>query len=213
MTNKVPDSEQLMIKAPCGALEAVLEMPAPVPIRGVAVICHPHPLHGGTLRNKVVHTLARAFLSQRIAALRFNFRGVGRSNGDFDEGAGELQDTLAAVDWARVRFPDVPVWLAGFSFGGAMAIKAAVESDAAGLVSVAPAVGRFAAELESQPTCPWLIVQGDDDELVDIGETVDYVNALDPGPSLAVFPGGEHFFHGRLVELRSTVAAFIEEQL
>jgi len=208
---KIPDSEDLQIKGPGGELEALLEMPADAALHGVAVVCHPHPVHGGTMQNKVVHSLARALISQDFATLRFNFRGVGRSGGVFDEGDGELQDTLAAMEWARFRFPDMPLWVAGFSFGGAMAIRAAAEADVAGLVSVAPAVSRFASGLAHLPACPWLIIQGDEDELVDIEETVAYVNSLDPGPSLAVFPGGDHFFHGRLVELRNTVEAFVEK--
>jgi len=209
--NKLPDSEKLSLDGPAGALEALLELPKDGDPVAAGVVCHPHPLHGGSLQNKVVHTLARAFIAQGIATLRFNFRGVGLSEGEFDEGHGELADVLAAADWMQRRYVGLPLWLGGFSFGGAMAIRAAVERPCAGLVSVAPAVSRFAASLRSQPACPWLIVQGDEDELVDIDETVAYVDSLEPGPRLAVIPAGEHFFHGRLVELRETVEAFIGE--
>ena len=124
---------------------------------------------------------------------------------------GEVDDLLSAIAWVRDRFPGLPLWLAGFSFGGAIAIHAAIKVSPAGLVTVAPATYRFAGDASTYPTAPWLIVQGDKDELVDIDETVEYVNSLEPGPQLAVFPDAEHFFHGRLVELRHTVEAFIGE--
>ena len=205
-----PQSEPHLFDGPAGVLESLLEVPKNADAMGAAVICHPHPVYGGTMQNKVVHTLSRAFVSQGFASLRFNFRGVGKSAGEFDEGEGEIEDALAAVEWIRERHPQGPLWLAGFSFGGAIAIHAAVTKSASGLVSVAPATSRFANDLEEQPTCPWLIVQGDQDELVDINETIEYVNSLSPGPELAVFPEGEHFFHGRLVELRDTGEDFIQ---
>ena len=206
---QIPSSARLTIDGPAGKLECLLELPKHADPRGLSVICHPHPVYGGTMQNKVVHTLARAFVSQQFAAMRFNFRGVGNSDGEFDNGIGEVQDVMAAVDWIRHENPAAPLWIAGFSFGGAMAIRAAVAASAAGLVSIAPATSRFAAALQQRPGCPWLSAQGDQDGLVDINETIAYVNSLEPGPELAVFPGGEHFFHGRLVELRETVENFI----
>jgi len=203
--------EPFLFDGPAGQLEALLEMPKTGDPVGMAVICHPHPSHGGAMQNKVIHTLSRAFALQQFASLRFNFRGVGKSEGSFDDGNGEIQDALAAVDWIKKHISAGPMWLAGFSFGGAMAIHAAVASSAAGLVSVAPATSRFASDLRQLPECPWLIVQGDQDELVDINETIDYVNSLDPGPQLSVFSHGEHFFHGRLIELRDTVEDFIRK--
>lgn len=206
---KLPNSEKLAIAGPAGALQALLEMPREGVQSGIAVICHPHPVHGGTMDNKVVHTLSRAFNHSGFAALRFNFRGTGDSAGVFDDGAGERQDTLAAIRWMEGRFPSLPLWLGGFSFGAAMAIHASLQSECAGLVSIAPAVSRFASEIEEQPACPWLIVQGDQDELVDIDETVAWMDDLDPGPELVVFPETGHFFHGKLVPLRETVEAFV----
>lgn len=205
--------QPLFIEGPAGQLEALLEKPKSGEPVAMAVICHPHPVYGGTMLNKVVHTLARAFVSQQFAALRFNFRGVGESGGSFADGIGELQDALSAVEWIREHIAAGPIWLAGFSFGGAIAIRAALETSAAGLISVAPATSRFANDLKRQPECPWLIVQGDQDELVDIGETIEYVNSLNPGPQLSVFPQGEHFFHGRLTELRDTLEDFIGKNI
>lgn len=205
-----PDAELLMLSGAAGELEALLEVPADKEIRGCAVICHPHPQHGGAMHNKVVHTLARAFVSRQMAALRFNFRGVGKSDGRYDDAIGELDDALAATVWLQKRYAGLPLWIGGFSFGAAIAIRAATEIEAAGLVSIAPAVARFASGMRKRPTCPWLIVQGDKDELVKVDETIEWVNSLGPGPVLQVFENTEHYFHGRLVQLRSTVEGFID---
>lgn len=194
---------------PAGRLEALFELPGDAVPHGCALALHPHPQHGGTMRNKVVQTLARAFTLSGFACLRFNFRGTGASEGAYDGGDGELDDALAAVDWLQTRQPNTPLWLGGFSFGAAIAIRAAVEVRAAGLVTVAPAARRFAGGLPSEPVCPWLIVQGDADELVPVEETIDWVNDLAPGPELVVMEDAEHFFHGRLVELRQSIVRFI----
>jgi len=202
-------SERLFIDGPVGRLEALLDLSPAENLLGVAVVCHPHPQHGGTMHNKVAHMLARAFVRMGYDSLRFNFRGTEQSEGVFDEGNGELDDALAAIAWMRERYPDLPIWLAGFSFGAAIAVKAAVAIEVDGLVSVAPAISRFATGLDSQPRCPWLIVQGDKDELVDVEETVSWVDGLEPGPELLIIPDGEHFFHGRLNELREAVQDFV----
>ena len=208
---KAPRREPLFIDGPVGLLEAVLDVPAEDEPCGAAVICHPHPQHGGTMHNKVAHTLARAFGRSGFAALRFNFRGTEKSEGEYDAGIGELDDALAAMAWIRSRYPDLPLWLAGFSFGAAIAVKAAVATETDGLVSIAPAIARFASGLESDPACPWLIVLGDQDELVDVDETVAWFDTLAPGPELLIMPGAEHCFHGRLNELRDAVVGFVKE--
>ena len=207
--NSLPSSQQLDIAGPAGKIESILEYPGAGEILGAAVVCHPHPQHGGTMHNKVAHTLARSFVRSGFAVLRFNFRGTEGSEGEYDEGAGELDDALAAINWMRDKQPDVPMWLAGFSFGAAISVRAAVASPVDGLVSVAPAIYRFAGNLDGQPDCPWLIIQGDEDELVEVDETVDWVNSLEPGPELLVLEGAEHFFHGRLNDVRQAVTEFV----
>ena len=208
--NRAAQSVKQFIAGPAGRLEAIVDLPAgDTPVAAV-VVCHPHPQHGGTMHNKVVHTLARAFVRVGYVALRFNFRGTEESDGSYDGGVGELDDALAAVEWMRANYPDRPLWLAGFSFGAAIAVRAAVATAVDGLISVAPAVSRFAGGLHGQPDCPWLIVQGDEDELVDVDETIEWVNNLDPGPQLMIMPGVEHFFHGKLVALRKAVTEFVE---
>lgn len=207
----LPKSQKLELDGPAGKLEALLEAPQDTGILGCAVNCHPHPLHGGTMQNKVTHTLARSFIGQGFIALRFNFRGVGESDGEFDEGRGELEDVFVTMDYLSSNFPHLPLWASGFSFGAAMAVHAAAERGTAGLVSVAPASSRFTNSLSSQPDCPWLILQGDQDELVDVDETIDWVNGLDPGPELQIIEGAEHFFHGKLLLLRDAVGAFVNK--
>lgn len=209
--NRLPQSQKISIRGPAGDLEAILESPGDELIVGVAVVCHPHPQHGGTMHNKVAHTLARSFVRSNFAVLRFNFRGTEGSDGVYDNGVGELDDALAAIAWMRQQQAEVPMWLAGFSFGAAIAVRAALAHDVDGLVTVAPAIYRFAGNLDAQPDCPWLIIQGDEDELVEIDETVEWVDSLEPGPELLVVPGAEHFFHGRLHDLREAVMAFVAD--
>jgi alpha/beta superfamily hydrolase len=207
--NKIRQTQKLSLQGPAGTLESILDVPGEAEIVGAAVVCHPHPQHGGTMHNKVAYTLARAFVRSGFETLRFNFRGTEASEGQYDDGIGELDDALAALNWMRERRPSGPLWLAGFSFGAAIAIRAAVKVEVNGLVSVAPAVSRLADDMAHQPECPWLVVQGDEDELVDIEETLAWLNALEPGPELLVVAGAEHFFHGRLNDVREAVMDFI----
>ena len=206
-----PKSEKLSIAGQGGQLECLLEFPASAEPRAAAVICHPHPVHGGTMQNKVTHTLSRAFVAQEFAALRFNFRGVGESEGTFDDGVGEKEDVLSAIRFMRERYPDLTLWLAGFSFGAAMTILASREIDVAGLVSIAPAAFRLKDDVAVSPRFPWLIVHGENDELADIDDTIEWVNGMSPGPELCVFPDTTHFFHGKLIKLREVVVDFVEQ--
>lgn len=212
MSVKPPKSVSTSLAGPVGRLEAIFETPAERKPAGAVVVCHPHPQYGGTMHNKVAHTLARSFVRLSFAALRFNFRGTAGSEGTYDEGVGELDDARAAVRWIREEVPAVPVWLAGFSFGAAIALRAAVVEPVDGLITVAPAVSRFANGLQQQPQCPWLVVQGDADELVPIEETIAWFNDLEPGPELSVVPDAEHFFHGRLIDLRTLVIDFLQKK-
>jgi alpha/beta superfamily hydrolase len=201
------------VEGPAGGLEARIEEPATGTAPAYAgVVCHPHPLHGGTLQNKVVHTLARAMQELGAPTVRFNFRGVGASAGTYDGGEGELEDALAACEWARRRWPGTTLWLAGFSFGAAVSLQAASTARPGALVTVAPPVGRIIVTPVPRPPCPWLVVQGDRDELVDVNEVRRWCGAYAPPPRLEVLAGAEHFFHGRLGELRAAVIAFLAEE-
>ncbi len=203
-----PRPEMLEIPGPSGPLEAIVEVPEGEPA-AIAVVCHPHPLHQGTMRNKVVHTVARAANRLGAPAVRFNFRGVGRSAGTWDEGRGETDDALAVVAWARDRWPQCPLWLAGFSFGAHVALRAAVVAQPAALVTVAPPVGRLPVEETPAPGCPWLVVQGEADELLDYRRVAEWVAARPESPRLELLPETSHFFHGRLAELQGIVEDFL----
>ncbi len=201
--------QAMTIAGPAGALEALLEEPAAV--KGCAVICHPHPLQGGTMHNKVVHTLARAFQKLGFAALRFNYRGVGASVGSYADGVGETDDALAVTAWAAARYAQLPLVLAGFSFGGAVAFNAAAILTPALLITVAPAVDRVVAVAGVRPRCPWLIVQGSADEIVAAGRVQDWAAGFVPAPEMALLPGVGHFFHGALNELSDAAVSFAKK--
>jgi hypothetical protein len=210
-----PRAQPLSIGGPAGALELLLEDPHAEPavlqqsLPGFAVVCHPHPLHGGTLTNKVVHMVARALQEQGVPTLRFNFRGVGRSAGVYDEGRGETADTLAVIEWGRARWPEVPLTLAGFSFGSMVALQAAPAAQPARVITVAPAVANPAYAGIRAPRCPWLILQGEADELVDYRAVQAFAARFSPPPVLRLFPGVDHFFNGHLPELRDAVCAYL----
>jgi alpha/beta superfamily hydrolase len=206
-----PSPERLEIPGPVGLLEALREVPASAQApRAFGVICHPHPLFGGTMTNKVVHMLARSCHELGVPTLRFNFRGVGASAGQYDDGRGETDDALAVIEQGRALWPGAALWLAGFSFGAWVALRAAPRAAAARLVTVAPPVGRWDFSGIPTPTCPWLIVQGDQDELVDAAAVRQWAAQQQPTPELAVLAGAEHFFHGRLNELRDVVGGFLK---
>ena len=195
--------ERTLIDGAAGRIEVAYSRP--VSVQGVAVVAHPHPLYGGTMHNKVVHTLARSLRAGGAATLRFNFRGVGTSQGSHDGGVGETADTLAAVAWARGRWPGAALVLAGFSFGAAVAIRAAAEADPAWLISVAPAVDRVDLESTSLPAGDWLIVQGDADDVVTPASVRAWAARRAPHARLRVLAGVGHFFHGRLHELQDCI--------
>lgn len=161
--------------------------------------------------NKVVHTLARTFASAGFAALRFNFRGVGASEGSYDDGNGETDDAVAAMDWVAGELGQAPSWIAGFSFGSAVALGAAARRDVRGLVTVAPPVLRLGGAVAPSASTRWLVVQGEDDDVVLAEDVIAWVNDVDPGPELALIGGAGHFFHGKLTQLRSAVAGFIDD--
>lgn len=201
----------LRIAGPAGSLEAILtrkEAPSPV-IPHTVIVCHPHPLHGGTMNNKVVHYLAKSFNELGGIAIRFNYRGVGHSAGSFDNGAGETDDALAVCNWAREANPDHAIWLAGFSFGAYVAMRASQQQPAAGLICVAPAIRLFDFSHLQTVTCPWLVVQGDKDKVVSYDDVTAWVHQLSPAPTYVPMAEVGHFFHGRLNDLQQVVTDFI----
>lgn len=197
--------ERLLLPGAAGDIETLIESPAGMP-SAVAICCHPHPLFGGTMTNKVIHTVAKAFLAAGAVTLRFNFRGVGASAGTHDEGRGETEDVITLAKWARERWPDLPLWLGGFSFGAWIALRAPIAP--ALLVTVAPPVGRWDFSKISPPEVPWLVIQGDRDELVDADAVERWVHGIAPA-RLVRLADADHFFHGRLHEVRDAVTAFV----
>jgi len=193
----------MMIEGPAGLIEADIQA-VEKPDAPMAIICHPHPLFGGTMNNKVVTTLARTFHECGAHVVRFNFRGVGKSEGQHDEGRGEFQDLLAVYEHVRTEFPGSKLWLAGFSFGGWIATKGALQLSPEKLVLVAPMVSRLREENISALSCPWILVQGEQDEVVDPAEVFAWVNSLPENqkPVLIRLPEAGHFFHGQLQVLR-----------
>jgi alpha/beta superfamily hydrolase len=191
-------------EGPAGNIEGLLDDPEAAPT-AIAVICHPHPLQGGAMQNKVTYMLARAFNDLGARSLRFNFRGVGGSAGAFDQGMGETADALAAIDWLSAQHPGLPLWLGGFSFGSYVALRAQSQRAVQRLVTVAPAVERFDTKGIVLPTCPWLLVQGDADEVVSPEAVLAWARALQSPPKIEVMQDAGHFFHGRLNQLREVV--------
>lgn len=200
-----PCNTRVTISGPVGPLEAITTCPD-VPLKGTVVICHPHPQHGGTMHNKVVHMLARSFAELGLRTVRFNFRGVGGSRGEFGHGVGESEDVLAVLEWVRTNRPDDEIWLAGFSFGAFMALRAAARFAVSQLILVAPPVQRY-PELGTPPVpnVPTLVLQGEQDDVVSPATVIEWTNTLSPKPVLQLFPDTGHFFHGRLNELRAVV--------
>jgi alpha/beta superfamily hydrolase len=197
-----PGTERSQVAGPAGAIECALDEPATAP-RGLAVLCHPHPLHGGTMDNKVVQTLARVLVQLGYTSLRFNFRGIGSSQGVWDEGRGEIADALAVI--AAHRAPGQPLVLGGFSFGAYVASQAAArlgeDERADRVVLVAPAVQTF--EVAAVPANT-LIIHGELDDVVPLAALFDW--ARPQALPVTVVPGAGHFFHGQQTLLKQIVA-------
>lgn len=198
----------LLQSGPAGTLEVAIDQPASDP-RGVAVVAHPHPLFGGSLHNKVVQTLARAFVQQGWRCVRFNFRGVGQSTGVHDQGQGELDDLLAVV---AAQAPQGPLCLAGFSFGGFVTSHAVAQLHAqraiARVVLVGTAASRFTvAPIPQELHLQTLVIHGEADDTVPLAAVMDW--ARPQRLPVTVVPGGEHFFHGQLPLLKSLLVRHI----
>jgi uncharacterized protein len=192
---------QLDLHGPAGFLESVLTLPETT-ARGIAVIGHPHPLHGGSMQNKVVTTLERTFRELGHITLRFNFRGVGKSEGNYDHGQGEQDDMLAAIAALRqTAGAALPLCLSGFSFGSYIAAACANRAQATQLVSIAPPVQSWDFNALPAPSMPWLIVQGEQDEIVDAHAVFAFAASRTP-PARLIRMQATHFFHGVLTNMR-----------
>jgi len=201
------ESGTLQLPGPAGALEVAVDVPeAGEPVLPlVAVVCHPLPTEGGTMHNKVVTMTARALRESGATTVRFNFRGTGQSQGEFDNGEGELDDLRAVVAWVRAQRPDHVLWLAGFSFGAYVSLRAAAELQPALLLSIAPPAGRWDFDTIALPTMPWLVIQGEADEIVDPQAVYDWLEDTGAAAELVRMPETSHFFHRKLVDLRGAI--------
>lgn len=206
------------IPGPAGNLEAVFsrgDATAPLadPAR-LVIVCHPHPQHGGTMDNKVVTTLMRSYRDLGVDVLRFNFRGVGASEGHFDNARGELDDLLAVVRWTRAQRPGYGILLAGFSFGSSIAARASYQVDnLQHLTLVAPPVERYEYDRDGAFSVPLCVVQGDQDERVNAAGVYDWVATLGSPTEVIRYPEAGHFFHGYLSALKTDLTAVLLRQL
>lgn len=205
------NEDALYIPGPEGQLESIvrktLEPAQPI----VAVLCHPHPLYQGTMQNKVITTLARTCDLLGIDSIRFNYRGVGESQGSYGNIEGEVADALAVIDYVKSRYPNHALWVMGFSFGAYIAARTAVERHAQQLVTVAPSIKNSPFDTLPRVECPWIMVQGDHDEVVSAQDVYDYVKTRPEAPRL-IKMDASHFFHQRLTDLREALMAALQAQ-
>jgi hypothetical protein len=205
----MPTLKKFSITGTAGNLEGIAHLPDSAS-RAIAVVAHPLPTMGGTMENKVVTTLAKTFVELGFAALRFNFRGVGNSEGEFDSGNGEIEDVLSVVRYAQEAFGHLPLILSGFSFGGYVQARAAqrLHPQPHRLVLVAPAVGRSVPAFENSTGMPHvphntLLIHGEQDEVVSLADVMDW--ARPQHLPVVVLPEAGHFFHGRLHQIKQLV--------
>lgn len=204
---------KLSISGPAGTLELRTSVPHKNEKSMTAVICHPHPLYGGTMHNKVVYTTSRALNELGIKTVRFNFRGVGDSTGNYSNGVGETDDLLAVLHWLTAVIPGDEICLAGFSFGAYVATRTASLFKAKLLITIAPPVQSFDFSTLIIPSYPWVVIQGEEDEIVAPTLVYNFVENLDPAPKLIKIPHAGHFFHGKLIELRKAIIETVKDYL
>lgn len=213
---KQPGVYQLDAQALVGQLEIEVTIPESPNWNKLALLGHPHSLQGGTMQNKVVSTLVRAYKESHIPAVRFNFRGVGRSAGVYDAGIGESQDMLFLATLWRELFPHVHVCFAGFSFGSFVAYRAAAlyeqqYQNVLHLISVAPSVVHYNYAEFPFDSKRWAIIQGEADEVVSAEAVYDFSLSKDPAIKVIRFVQTGHFFHGKLIELKDKLLTVIQE--
>lgn len=206
------EEQRIHLPGPAGVIEAIVAAPKPGGNEAgiVSIVCHPHSLMGGTMDNKVVHTVARARRDNGHRVVRFNFRGVAGSAGIFADGIGETEDLLAVIEWVRRVRPADRIWLAGFSFGSFVAARTCEQALAAGvpldhLLLIAPAVVNYDFAALQQFSVPLQLIYGDADEVVDPTEIQRWYEQVTSEKSVHCLEGAGHFFHGRLTELKTVL--------
>lgn len=204
-----PGEHPFFFNGAAGRLEAILTTPLVRNSARVAFLGHPHSLKGGTMTNKVVTTMARAFKELGIPSLRFNFRGVGESAGVYDNGIGESEDMLTLLQLWIKAFPDSCTIIAGFSFGSYVAYRVAAQAQPHLLITIAPPVHHFDYLEFSPAPKPWYIFQGDCDEVVPLADVVNFAAQSSPPVPIIHFPETGHFFHGNLLRLKAELIALV----
>lgn len=212
------EEQDIFISGPVGQIQAVIhqgdERGYFAPRNLLVIVCHPHPVHGGTMDNKVVTTLMRTYRDLGIHVLRFNFRGVGKSEGIFDNAIGELNDLLAAIAWVEQQLPLSPMLLAGFSFGSSIAAQASYQVDTLQhLTLVAPPVERYPYDRDGQFVSPLAVIQGDKDERVIAEGVYQWVATLKSPAELLRYPDAGHFFHGYLTQMKNDLTQVLLRQI
>lgn len=208
-----PGEHSLTLQGLAGDIEAQMLIPEKARKDFVAILGHPHSLHGGTMNNKVVTTMARTFNELNIISLRFNFRGVGLSEGVFNEGIGESEDMLLLADLWKKSFPEVHFIFAGFSFGSFVAYRTASQHEHELLITIAPPVERFDYQYFTDQPNPWVIIQGDQDDVVSPASVFEFAQSASPKLPVVIFKETGHFFHGKLVDLKSHLINEIKKRI
>ncbi len=220
------ESKPFMLPGSVGLLQAIIDQPVQMGKNTIgsaatttsanhyiAVCCHPHPLHGGAMSNKVIYTASRSLAALGIISIRFNFRGVDKSEGQHDHGIGEQDDLKAVVEWADKTYPNRDLILCGFSFGSHISALQAKPLNSQLLINIAPPIGRIPLLNFIPPSRPWLVIQGDEDELVEHQQVTDWVNSFEPQAEYIKMSGASHFFHGQLTQLRTAIETFTSQAL
>lgn len=199
-------TETFLLDGLAGKLEIMTTLATDSERAVMGVICHPHPLYGGTMHNKVVTTVAKAFEQLGAKTVRFNFRGVGKSEGHYDDALGEADDLRVILGWVKGACPNDEIWLAGFSFGSYVAAKAAnTDPDITRLITIAPTVNNYNYHAFTSIACPWLVVLGAEDELVPLEQVKAFVEQPPVPVRFVVVEKASHFFHCKLIELREAL--------
>lgn len=213
-----PGKHILTVQGELGELEVELIIPQEPNYRLCAILGHPHSLHGGSMYNKVVTTIASAFSNLHIPTIKFNFRGVGKSFGEYNAGLGESIDMLIIARLWQDLYPNCKLMFAGFSFGSFVAYRAAsiysIEKKVkAPLITIAPSVDNYDYKEFSEFDSPWLVVQGDSDEIVDPNSIYKFVESFSPKINMLVLDSTTHFFHGKLIELKAKLTTYLSNQI
>lgn len=209
----IPGEHSLLLQGGVGHLETILTIPQQINSQYVAFLGHPHSLQGGTMNNKVVTTLARVFKELGIPSLRFNFRGVGLSEGIYDDGIGESDDMISLAKLWNMEQPQTQFIFAGFSFGSYVAYRTAALFGQGLLITIAPPVHHYNYSEFSPLPQSWLILQGEDDEVVPSEEVYRFAKASSPEISVVRFAQTGHFFHGKLLDLKAALMDYLRQKV